>query len=99
MNPQEFKQMTVAIRQAEKAVGTVRYGASEQEASSLAFRRSVFSVKDIKKGERLTEDNIRVIRPGYGLSPKYYEEILGQTVLKDIEKGTPVKMDMIGRSE
>lgn len=97
MNPAEFKQMVRDVRQAEKAVGCVWYGAAEQERSSMAFRRSVFCVKDIKKGERLTEENVRIIRPGYGLAPKYYPQVLGQMALKDIERGTPLNMDMIGR--
>ena len=98
MNPDEFRQMVTDIRQAEKAIGKVKYGVSKQEEENLAFRRSVFCVKDIKKGERLTEENIRVIRPGHGLAPKFYPEILGQTALEDIKRGTPLKMDMIGRT-
>ena len=75
MNPAEFKQMVCDIRQAEKAIGCVKYGPSEQEKKNLQFRRSIFCVKDIKKGEKLTEDNIRIIRPGYGLQPKYFKEV------------------------
>lgn len=96
MNPEEFAQMVRDIRQAEKAIGQVRYGMSNQEKSNLVFRRSIFCVKDIKKGGRLTEENIRVIRPGYGLKPKYYEQILGQVALCDIERGTPMKFEYIG---
>ena len=97
MNPQEFAQMVKDIRQAEKAIGTVRYGVTEQEKSSIVFRKSIFAVKDIKKGEKLTTENIRVIRPGYGLEPKYYKEILGQNALCDIKKGTPMKFENIGK--
>lgn len=96
MNPMEFKQMVHDIRQAEKAIGSVKYGPSEQEKSSQIFRRSIFCVKNIKRGEKLTSENVRIIRPGYGLSPKYYNDILGQTALIDIERGTPLKMEMIG---
>ena len=96
MNPQEFAQMVRDVRQAEKAIGMVSYGATKQEKSSITFRRSIFCVKDIKKGEKLTEENIRVIRPGHGLAPKYYEEILGQVALTDIERGTPMAQSMIG---
>ena len=53
--------------------------------------------KDIKKGEKLTEDNIRIIRPGYGLQPKYFKEVLGQTALTDMKRGTPLAFEMIGR--
>ena len=96
MNPAEFKQMVADIRQAEKAIGCVKYGPSEQEKSSQVFRRSIFCVRDIKKGEKITSENARIIRPGYGLSPKYYNDILGQIALTDIERGTPLKMEMIG---
>lgn len=97
MNPSEFKQMVADIRQAEKALGCVSYGPTTQELSNIVFRRSIFCVKDIKKGEVLTEENIRVIRPGYGLPPKFYSEVLGQTALKDIECGTPLNFEMVGR--
>lgn len=97
MNPEEFKQMANDIRQAEKAVGHVAYGPTAQEESSLVFRRSIFCVQDIRKGELLTEENVRIIRPGYGLPPKYYPEILGQTALKDISRGTPLQFEMIGK--
>ncbi len=96
MNPQEFAQMVRDIRQAERAVGTVKYGVSRQEESNIVFRRSIFCVKDIKKGEKLTEENVRVIRPGYGLKPKYYHQVLGQTALQDITRGTPLTFEMIG---
>lgn len=96
MNPIEFKQMVCDIRQAEKAIGCVKYGPTEQEKSSQIFRRSIFCVKDIKKGEKLTQENVRIIRPGYGLAPKYYKDVLGQVALKNIERGTPLEMEMIG---
>lgn len=96
MNPKEFKQMVLDIRQAEKAIGHVQYGAVEQEKSNIGFRRSIFCVADIRKGERLTEENIRIIRPGYGIAPKFYSEILGQTALLDIKRGTPLQLNMIG---
>lgn len=97
MTPEEFKEMVQNIRLAEKAIGSVCYGVTEQEKSNVIFRRSVFCVKDIKKGELFTEENIRIIRPGYGLEPRYYQEILGQEALQDIKCGTPVKFEMAGR--
>lgn len=99
MNPAEFKEMVENIRQAEKAIGTVKYGVSKQEESNIVFRRSIFCTKDIKKGEKLTEENIRIIRPGYGLKPKYYYEVLGQHALRDIKRGTPLNFEMIGEGE
>lgn len=98
MNPEEFAQMVRDVRQAEKAIGRVSYGATEQEKSNVTFRRSIFCVKDIKKGEKLTEENVRVIRPGHGMKPKFYEEILGQVALQDIERGTPMSWGLIGDS-
>ncbi len=97
MNADEFKQMVQDIRQAERALGSVSYGMAQQEKENIVFRRSIFCVKDIKKGEKITEKNIRIIRPGYGMSPQFYPEILGQTALEDIQRGTPLQMDMIGR--
>lgn len=97
MNADEFKQMVQDIRQAERALGSVSYGMAQQEKENIVFRRSIFCVKDIKKGEKITKKNIRIIRPGYGMSPQFYPEILGQTALEDIQRGTPLQMDMIGR--
>ena len=97
MNPSEFKQMVLDIRQAEKAIGCISYGISEQEKSNIVFRRSIFCVKDIKKGERFTEENIRIIRPGYGLKPKYYEEVLGKVAIEDIKRGTPITFACYGK--
>ncbi len=97
MEPAEFKQMVWDIRQAEKALGKVQYGPARQEEGGRVFQRSIFCVEHIKKGERLTKKNVRVIRPGYGIEPKYYNEVLGQVALMDIPRGTPLKMDMVGR--
>ena len=80
--------MVEDIRTAEKAMGKVSYQLSDREKNSAVFRKSIFVVKDIRKGEVLTEDNIRVIRPGYGLPPKYYEEVLGKQAITDVEEGT-----------
>ena len=97
MEPDEFKRMVKDVRQAELSIGKVQYGLTNQETGSIVFRRSIFAVKDIKSGENLTEDNIRVIRPGYGLKPKYYDDLLGQKALVDIARGTPIRFEMVGR--
>lgn len=97
MEPDEFEKMVKDVRQAELAIGKVQYGLTNQETGSVVFRRSIFAIKDIKTGENLTEDNIRVIRPGYGLKPKYYDELLGQKALVDIARGTPIGFEMVGR--
>lgn len=99
MNPDEFKQMVSDIRQAERAIGRVKYGISAQEADNNIFRKSLFCVQDIKKGETLTEGNVRVIRPGYGLPPKFYQDILGKIASRDIKRGTPLDFFMLERSE
>ena len=95
MEPEEFKKMVEDIRAAERAIGKINYEISEKEKINKNFRRSIFVVKDIKKGETFTENNIRVIRPVYGLPPKYFEEILGRKASKDIEGGTPFEWNMI----
>lgn len=96
LEPKELKQLVEDIRAAERAMGVIAYGPTEEEKSSIVFRKSIFAVRDIKKGETLTNENIRVIRPGYGLKPKYYENILGQRALTDISRGTPLSFTMIG---
>ena len=97
MEPDEFEKMVKDVRQAELSIGKVQYGLTNQETGSIVFRRSIFAVKNIKAGEKLTEDNIRVIRPGYGLKPKYYDDLLGQKALVDIARGTPIGFEMVGR--
>lgn len=96
MTPEEFGSMVRDVRMAEKAVGCVTYGASGQEKGNLSFRRSIFAVEDIQKGELLSPDNIRIIRPADGIAPKYYEEVLGQRALRNIKRGTPLQFNMIG---
>lgn len=96
LEPHEFKTMVEAIRVAEKAVGEVRYGVSEREAHSRVFRRSLFVVKDMKTGEMFTEENVRSIRPGYGLPSRYLKDVLGRQAAKDIERGTPLNWDFVG---
>ncbi len=94
MEPAEFKQMVNDIRQAETAIGDVHYGITKQEESNVVFKRSIFCIKDIREGETFAEDNIRVIRPGYGLEPKYYEKIIGMRASCEIKCGTPINMGM-----
>lgn len=90
MTPKEFKEMVQAVRNVEQALGTPFYGVSEQEESSRVFRRSIFVVKDMVEGEAFTEENIRIIRPGYGLKPKYMKDALGMKAGRNLEKGTPL---------
>jgi pseudaminic acid synthase len=95
LEPHEFKQMVDAIRVAEKALGHVKYGLTEAEQLSRRSRRSLFVVQDVKAGERLTPDNVRSIRPGYGLPPKHYEEVIGRLAARDMQRGTPLQWDAI----
>lgn len=95
MEPAEFNEMVLAVRDAEKARGSIHYGATADEEANMRFRRSLFAVKDIAEGERFTPDNIRSIRPADGLEPKHYEEILGRTASGPIERGTPLTWDLI----
>lgn len=94
MTAEEFSTMVKDIRLTEAAMGKVVYGAAKQEESSIVFRRSLFAVQDIKAGELLSEENIKSIRPGYGLKPKYYNEIIGKKALFDIKRGEPLKFEM-----
>ena len=96
MEPDEFKEMVNEIRIVERAKGIVCYGATEEEKDSIVFRRSLFVVDNIKKGEVLTPKNVKIIRPGNGMLPKYYKEVIGKVAKIDIERGTPLKEEMIG---
>jgi len=95
MEPNELKELVDNIRIAEKALGKVHYGSTDEEEKSRVFRRSLFVVKDMKAGETFNTENLRSIRPGYGLSPKYLKVFLGKTVKKNIIKGTPLNWDFI----
>lgn len=95
MEPEEFRDMVDKVREVEKALGKISYGVSKQEETNACFRRSLFVVKDIAAGERLTPENIRSIRPAYGLKPKYYKRVLGKVARCDLKRGTPLTFDVI----
>jgi pseudaminic acid synthase len=95
LEPDEFKAMVEAVRTAEKAIGNVHYGVSEQESKSRVFRRSLFIVRDMKAGEKFTRENIRSIRPANGLPPKYLDEVLGRAAACDIASGTPLDWHLV----
>lgn len=96
MEPGEMTQLVIETERAWQALGKVTYELTEKEKNSLIFRRSLYISEDIKAGEVLTEKNLRVIRPGMGLAPKYYEDLLGKKIVKNLKKGTPVKWEFIG---
>jgi len=81
-------------RRAWQALGSIHYGISESEKKSLVFRRSLYVCEDIKAGEQFTEKNVRSIRPGLGLPPKYLDIVLGKTAAKDIKRGTPLDWEL-----
>ncbi|WP_077624242.1 pseudaminic acid synthase [Sediminibacillus massiliensis] len=93
--PEELKTLVLETRRAWQSLGTVRYGYTKAEEASKKYRRSLYIVKDMKKGETLSKENVRIIRPGLGLPPKYYDILLGKSVSKDIKKGTPVTWDIV----
>lgn len=95
IEPKELRNLVDNIRIVEKALGKVRYGITNEEKKSLIFRRSLFTVKDIKKREVLTEENVKSIRPAYGLAPKYLKMIIGKKAKKDMKKGTPIKFSLL----
>ncbi len=95
MEPDEFKTMVEDIRVLEKALGKISYEISDEQKQSLVFRRSLFAVKNIAKNESFTQDNIRSIRPGYGLHTRNFEKIVGRSALTNIKKGTPLTWQMI----
>lgn len=95
MEPKEFAEVVKAIRNVEKALGKVSYKLSAKVKKSRIFTRSLFAVEDIKKGQIFTENNVRSIRPGYGLHPENYYRVLGRKATKNIKKGTPLSWDII----
>lgn len=95
LEPHELKSLVEESKRAWLALGQVKYGPTDSERASLQFRRSLYISKDMKKGEVLTEENVRIIRPGYGLSPKYFEYVIGKPITKDSKKGTPLSWDLI----
>ena len=90
MTIEEFAQMVTDVRNAKKAIAGPDYELTEGEKSSTVFRRSIFAISDIKAGDKFTEENIRVIRPGYGIAPKHFKDLLGSDSVRDIKRGEPL---------
>ena len=95
MEPEEMKQLVIETERAWQSLGKVTYGPIEVEKSSIMYRRSLYIAEDMKKGEILTKKNLRIVRPGLGLAPKYYETLLGRKVNKDLKKGTALNWNLI----
>lgn len=95
LEPEELKQLVNSIRETEKAIGNPAYSIGKKESENQVFRRSLIAVKDIKKGEKFTSENVRSIRPGHGLAPKFYDEIIGKNAAVDIERGVPLSWKLV----
>lgn len=95
MEPDEFAAMVRAIREVEQALGSVSYRRTASEEKNVCFRRSLFVVEDVKAGEVLTDKHVRPIRPGHGLLPRHFEEVLGRRASRDIVRGTPLSWDLL----
>jgi pseudaminic acid synthase len=97
LEPAELRALVEESERAWKALGGVRYGATDDEKKSLQFRRSLYVALDMKKGDRFNEKNLRAVRPGYGLPPKHIDQFLGRPVARDVKKGTPLTWDLLGQ--
>jgi pseudaminic acid synthase len=96
MEPEEMKSLVIESERAWQALGKVSYGPTNKEKASLKYRRSLYISKDMKAGDILSKGNLRAIRPGFGLAPKYYDILLGKKVNQDVRIGTPVTWDLLG---
>ena len=95
LEPTELASLMVETQRAWQALGTVHYGPTEAERKSLVFRRSVYVAQDVQAGETFTLQNLRIVRPGRGLHPRFYEQLLGRRASGDISKGTPMSWDLL----
>ncbi len=95
MEPHEMAQLVKETKNVALALGKVSYGPLDVEKTSIQFRRSLYVIKDINKGEKLTSQNVKAIRPGFGLAPKYIDKILGKTLRKKVKRGTPITWEII----
>lgn len=91
INPKQLKELTKSTEDCWKALGSKEFKRQACENQNLSFRRSIYVTRDIKKGDKLSKENIKRIRPGYGMHPKYYESLIGEKVICDLERGTPLK--------
>ena len=95
LEPEEMKTLVTECERAWQSLGKVSYGPTEQEKKSLVFRRSLYVVQNMKAGDIFTPENVRAIRPGLGLSPKYYDIVLGRCIKRNVKKGTPFSWDLV----
>lgn len=95
MEPHELESLVLESERVWHAKGTVSYGASADEKPSMRFRRSLYVAEDMREGELLTEKNLKIVRPGYGLPPKFFKLVLGRPIRKNASKGTPLSWDIV----
>ena len=95
MEPHELKDLCKKAKLVHKSIGKASFEKKKAEVENIKFRRSIYIIKDLKKGEELDETNIRRIRPGYGLAPKYFDDVLGKKVNSDVEKGTALDWSLV----
>lgn len=95
LEPEEMARLVVETEQAWKSLGTISYGPTEAERKSLQFRRSLYVVQDLKAGDVLTAENVRAIRPGLGLPPKFLDQVLGKVIRRDTPRGTALTWDLL----
>ncbi|KAA1266725.1 pseudaminic acid synthase [Leptospira interrogans] len=96
MEPVEMKSLVTETERAWQSLGKITYGPTEKERASMVFRRSLYVVEDMNAGDKITERNVKSIRPGYGLPPKYLDVVVGKRVSHNVFRGTPVNWDLIG---
>ena len=95
LEPAEFRQLRVETERAWQALGKVSYGGTPAEDKSRAFRRTLYIAADMKAGDRLSNENLRIVRPGFGMAPKYFETMLGKRINQDAPAGTPLSWDLL----
>ena len=95
LEPHEFAMLREETERAWQGLGGIVYGGTRTEDKSRAFRRTLYISQDMKKGDRLTPENLRLVRPGFGLPPKYYEIVMGKRIARDASCGTPMSWDLL----
>lgn len=99
LEPKDLEQLCIGAKVAWESLGNVDYGCKDSEKGNIKFRRSLYFVKDIKKGKVITTEHLKSIRPGYGLQPKYYHDALGMVAKYDIQRGTPLSWDILTNNQ
>ena len=97
LEPDQMAALCRDAKTAWRALGNVDYGRKSSEQSNVKFRRSLYFVRDIKAGEVITKEHVKSIRPGYGLAPKHYDEVVGKRVVMDVKSGSPVSKSLLGQ--